>query len=805
MIGSAGRDLRHAMRTIARTPLLSAVIILSLALGIGANTVVFSWIQARLLDPLPGVPAGARFQAVEPRNEIGLYVGASWPEYLDLRRSLRSLPDLLAFRIVPLYVGDAGQVERVFGMLVSDNYFPALDVRPAIGRFFRQDEVSRPGSEPMAVISHGFWQTRLAGTADVLGGSIRVNALRLTVIGVAPPEFQGTVPGLDFDIWIPATMAPLVENGSRQLELRTFRGYSMMGRLLPSTTREQARSELAITMQQLAQSYPATNRGVWAELLPFWDSPRGPQRMLNSALLVLQGVMLLLLVAVCGNMANLMLARASARQKETGARLALGAARRHIISLVLAENLLLALAGAGLGAALAVWGTKALMILPLTGLPVRFQTSIDALGLVFAAALGLACGLAFGAVPAVHLAKMDPLLALRRAGSTPSRSALRTALMGAQVALAVVVLIVAGLFFQSFMETRTIDPGFRREGVLLAAYDRAGRPAEPGFSRDLASRTLAGLRSLPGVEQVAIASSVPLDIHGMPTRAFTLDGRARTDEGFDESAANTVTPGYLAVMGIALRAGTDFADLNDAAAPAQVIVNEAFVSRFIPDGEPIGRGLEVRGRRFVICGVAANSLYNAFGEPPTPMIYFSYRDLPQPRGEIHIRTPGPASTSIAPELRRIMRDIDPDLPVFNLRSMVDHVETNLIFRRVPMRMFAVLGPLLLLLAAIGIYAVVAYAVSLRTGEIGVRLALGATPGRVVAHFVAEHLGVAVAGAILGWLAAFIAARDLLGSDRIDPTVFAGAPAILLAVAALACWLPARRAAGVAPMTALRDS
>jgi predicted permease len=504
-------------------------------------------------------------------------------------------------------------------------------------------------------------------------------------------------------------------------------------------------------------------------------------------------------------MANLMLARASARQQETGARLALGAARRHIISLVLAENLLLALAGAGLGAALAVWGTKALMILPLTGLPVRFQTSIDALGLVFAAALGLACGLAFGAVPAVHLARMDPLLALRRAGSTPSRSALRTALMGAQVALAVVVLIVAGLFFQSFMETRTIDPGFRREGVLLAAYDLAGRPAEPGFSRDLASRTLAGLRSLPGVEQVAIASSVPLDIHGMPTRAFTLDGRARTDEGFDESAANTVTPGYLAVMGIALRAGTDFADLNDAAAPAQVIVNEAFVSRFIPDGEPIGRGLEVRGRRFVICGVAANSLYNAFGEPPTPMIYFSYRDLPQPRGEIHIRTPGPASTSIAPELRRIMRDIDPDLPVFNLRSMVDHVETNLIFRRVPMRMFAVLGPLLLLLAAIGIYAVVAYAVSLRTGEIGVRLALGATPGRVVAHFVAEHLGVAVAGAILGWLAAFIAARDLLGSDRIDPTVFAGAPAILLAVAALACWLPARRAAGVAPMTALRDS
>jgi predicted permease len=377
--------------------------------------------------------------------------------------------------------------------------------------------------------------------------------------------------------------------------------------------------------------------------------------------------------------------------------------------------------------------------------------------------------------------------------------------MGAQVALAVVVLIVAGLFIRSFMETKTIDPGFRRDGVLLAAYDLAGRNVPPGYSRDLASRTLARLRSLPGVRQAAIASSVPLDIHGMPARVFTVDGHARADGTFDESLANTVTPGYLDAMGIALLAGTDFADLNDPAAPAQAIVNDEFVRRFIPEGEPIGRGLEARGRRFVICGVAANSLYDAFGEPPSPMIYFSYRDLPQPRGEIHVLTAGAAATAAGPELRRTMREIDPDLPVFNLRSMTDHVETNLIFRRVPMRMFAVLGPLLLLLAAIGIYAVVAYAVSVRAGEIGVRLALGATPGRVVAHFVAEHFTVALIGATLGWLAAFVALRDLLGRERIDVAVFAGAPAILLAVAAFACWLPARRAAGVSPMTALRDS
>lgn len=806
MLALVGRDLRLAARTIVRMPIVSVIMVLSLGLGIGVNTVIFSWIQARMLDPLPGVSGGARVLLVEPRTEAGLYTGASWPEYLDLRRSLRSFPDLFASRIVPLYVGESGRVERVFGLLISDNYFTALGVQPALGRFLRPEEVSRPGSAPVAVISHGLWQKRFAGAPDVLGKIIRVNAIDLTVIGVTPTAFQGTVLGLDFDVWIPATIAPLVASGSRELELRNSRGYSMMGRLAPSTTREQAQSELDIAMRELARLYPATNATTGAGILALWDSPRGPQRMLNGALLVLQAVMLLLLAAVCGNMANLVLARASARQKEIGARLALGAGRRHIVSLVLAENLLLALGGAGLGAAMAIWGTKALMILPLTGFPLRFQTGIDGFGLAFAIALGVACGLAFGAVPAAHLARVDPLISLRAAGSTPSRSFLRTALMCFQVALAVVVLIVAGLFFRSFMETRTLDPGFRREGVLLAAYDLAGRGGvDAAFSRDLADRALTRLRTLPGIEQAATASSVPLDIHGMPTRAFTVDGHARPDGGIDESLSNIVTPGYLDVLGIALRAGTDFADLNDTAAPAQAIVNEEFVRRFIPNGESVGRGLEASGRRFIICGVAANATYDAFGEPPMPMIYFSYRDLPQPRGEIHMRTAGPNSTSIAPDVRRVMREIDADLPVFNVRSMSDHVETNLIFRRIPTRMFSVLGPLLLLLAAVGVYAVVAYAVSLRTTEIGVRLALGATPQRVVAQFVAEHIGVVATGAILGWLAAFVAAKDLLDDDRIDLMVFGGAPAILLAVAALACWLAASRAARIAPMEALRNA
>jgi putative ABC transport system permease protein len=363
---------------------------------------------------------------------------------------------------------------------------------------------------------------------------------------------------------------------------------------------------------------------------------------------------------------------------------------------------------------------------------------------------------------------------------------------------------VAGLFIRSFMQTRDTDPGFRREGVLLAAYDLSGRTSSPAFNRALAVRLLDRLRTLPGVDSAAIAASVPLDIHGLPSRVFTLEGRARTDEGFDEALTNTVTPGYFSTMGIPFRTGVDFAPLTDETAPPQAIVNEAFVRRYVVDGEVLGRRIQARGGRYLVVGVVGNSLSNAFGEPPTPVIYFSYRDSPQPRGEIHLHASGAADTAIGPEVRRVVRDLDPELPLFNVRSLTDHVETNLIFRRIPTRMFAVLGPLLLMLAAVGIYAVVAYTVSLRTTEIGLRLAVGATARRVVAQFVGQSMGVVGAGALTGWAIAFAGASGFVPDMGLDAAVFAGVPAILLGVAGLACWLPARRASRVDPVVALRQ-
>jgi len=797
-------DLRHAWRSILKMPVVSAVIVVSLAIGIGVNTAVFSWIQAVVLRPLPGVPDAGRFHLVEPRADTGSYPGVSWQEYGDLRERLRSMPGLLAFRMAPFTLGGPGRTERIFGLLVSGNYFSALGMRPALGRFIDPAEVTRPGGEPVAVISHDFWRTRFRKAADAIGQTLRVNDRQLTIVGVAPERFQGTVLGLNFDLWVPATLAPVLQGGSRELEDRTMRGYQAMGRLPSHTSISQAQAELDQVMRELGRAYPETNATLQAEVRPFWNPPRGPQRMLATAIAILQGIMLILLLAVCGNTANLVLARASTRQREVGMRLALGAGPRRVFSLILAENILLGVIGATLGAAIAVWATDALRAVPLiSAFPIKFQTDLDVVSLSFAMLLGVACGVAFGMAPALQLSRVEPQTALRSGARTAGRSGLRNALMGVEVGLALVVLLAAALFWRSFSETRAADPGFTRDGVLLANYDFTERNAGAPVARDFAARLLERLRALPGVDAAAIASAVPLDIHGLPLRSFTLEGRARSAAAPDQALNNTVTPGYLRTMGILLVAGTDFADLRDATTPPQAIVNEEFIRRFLDGAEPLGRRLQSRGTDYTIAGVARNSTSESFGEAPIPIIYFSYRDRPSARGEIHLRTRAGAESLLAPEVERVVRGLDPSLPVYDVRTLNEHVEKNLFLRRIPARMFVVLGPLLLVLAAIGIYAVVAYAVAQRTTEIGVRLALGASAGRVLSQIVGESLRVVGAGALVAWLIALFVAVHLVRGP-IEPTVFVGVPLVLLLVAAFACWLPARRATSVDVMVALRQ-
>jgi predicted permease len=797
-------DLRNAGRSIGRMPGLAAVIILSLAIGIGANTTILSWIQMILLQPLPGVSGAANFLLVEPRNEGGWYPGASWQEYRDLPKQVPALREVVAFQMVPFNVGETGKTERTFGQLVSGNYFSALGLKPAIGRFIRPEEAERPGTEPVIVISYDYWQTRFRGAPGAVGQKVRVNERDLTVIGVAPREFQGTMFPLKFELWAPATMGPALLGGTRDLEDRSSREFSLIGMLRPGATREEAQAEFSTAMAQLARDYPEASAGIGGEILPFWDAPRGPQRMLISGLAVLQGVMLLLLLAVCGNTANLMLARGSTRQREMAVRVALGAGRWRIVSLVLSENMLLALLGTSLGATMAVWGTTALRVAPIIGaFPIQFQTRVDGVTLAFAILLGVACGLIFAAAPAVHLARLDPQDGLRSSPNTGPRNRARKVLMGVEVGLAMVVLIAAALFLESFRAARQTDPRFRPEGVLLAAYDLSGRNPDEASEREFAARLLERLRALPDVEAAAIATNVPLDLHGIPARTFTVQGRVRTEAGEDRAIFNTVTPGYFKVMAIPLLEGNDFAEMREKAAPAQAIVNEEFVRRYLNGADAIGRRIQTRAGTFAIIGVARNSVYDAFGEPAQAAVYFSYRDLPSMEGQIQLRTRSGNETALTAEARGVLRDLDPMLALYDVRTFSQHIDRNLYLRRIPARMFLVLGPLLLGLAAIGIYAAVSYAVSRRTREIGVRMAFGATSGRVVLQIIRENLGVITRGAAIGWVIAFVISVHAITKGEVNLPVFIGVPAILLGVATLACWIPARRASQIDPMAALR--
>jgi predicted permease len=805
------QDLKYAIRQLLKSPGFAAVVVVSLALGIGANTVVFSSIQASLLDPLPGVEHGARLMVIDPRDRSGTYLLTSWLDYRDVREQQTSFREIAASSIRALNLGDAdGRNERIWAELVSDNFFPLLGVQPALGRFFTADEATHPGSSPVAVIAYSYWQTRFGGSPAVLGQTLRLNDAVFTIIGVAPEKFKGSIVALGFDVWVPFTMTGQLIPSSRNLTARDDRPLMLLADLKPGVTVVQARGELEAIFRRLAAAYPGTNANLTPDLLPLWRSPFGAQPYLLGALATQQILVFLVLLVVCANTANLLLARATVRQREIGIRLALGAGRFRIIRQLLTESLLLALLGALGGVLFSLWGIDALHHVPMPGnLPIKVVSHLDALGCAFSVLLGIACGLLFGLAPALQLTRADVNPALKvgghGAGAAP-RHRLRNLLVTAEVAIALIVLVLAGLFLKSFRNAHTVDPGFDTRNVLLSSFDLAAKGYDKKAARAFLRELLPRLQATPGVAAATVATFVPLDVRGLPKVPFAIAGQEASAGRPEVALYGYVVPGYFQTLGIPIVDGADFVDLDNGDKPAEVIVNEAFAHRHWSGVSPLGRKLVADGSTYEVVGVARDSQCVSLSAKPAPLLYFSLRDRFSFNLSLQVRTLGDP-LAFAPEVRRVVRGLDANLPLRDVNSLTQSIKESLVVIRIPALMLSALGPLALLLAAIGIYSVLSYSVAQRTHEIGVRLALGASPRNVVALIVRQGLAVVVVGLVVGlgnvYFASFYLSRILVKVPPGDPTIFLAVPALLLAIAWLACWLPARRATRVDPLEALR--
>lgn len=801
--------LRLSFRNLRSAPFLNAVVILSLAIGIGANTVVSSWLRQAIFEPLPGVSAPVML--LEVRDDVGSYSGSNWLEYRDLPELLPSLSAIAAHRPRALNLGDSERDRRVYSEYVSANFFSLLGVRPQLGRFFRPDEVAQPGSAAVVVISHHFWQDHFQGAFDAIGRSLKLNGHTFTVVGVAPPDFHGAYNNLGFDLWVPLTMAGELQPATTELSSRLSRSYQFLAQVRPGVPPAQLQAELdhaAKTFSAINRS-TATNNDIAFELLPVWRSPRSGALMVGS-LATLQVFTLLILVVVCTNTANLLLARASTRRREIGVRLALGGGSRQIMTQLLTESLLLALLGAGLGVIFSLWGIDALKQIPLpSSLPVRLAPQLDWFSLFFAAGLGATCGILFGLVPALQLARSDVLEALRGGrGLTGGRSRARDLLVGAEVAVALVVLALAGMFMKSFNNSQHFATGYDSDRVLLANLDLAGRGYTPATGRTFLSNLLSRLAESPGVEAVSVAGAVPLDVRGLPRGNIEVEGKPIDPAHRDNIIWFNASPGYFATLGVPFAEGRDLSPLSRTDLPLDAVVNEEMARRCWPGTTPLGRRFEVGGTFYTVAGVVRNAKYVSLNETPQPAAWLTLRAQFIFSPTLHVRVASGAPTAHLEAIRQTVRSLDAELALADIRTFTQHIDNNLVLQRMPARMLAVLGPLALALAAIGLYAVIAFSLAQRVPEIGVRLALGATPRAVVHMLIWQGLRVVLTGAGVGWVLSFVAGyllKDVLvGVPLGDPQIYLGVPALLLGVALLACWLPARRAAFVDPMIALRS-
>ncbi|HWQ54132.1 MAG TPA: ABC transporter permease [Bryobacteraceae bacterium] len=814
------KDVWFGLRLLRRNGWFTAIVVLTLGLGIAVNATVFGWVNSVLLNPFPGVGDPQELALIETVTPNGEFlVSTSYLDYRDYRDNLKLVSGVALARFTPLSMGADGKSARGWAELVSANYFDLLKVKPVLGRAFLPEEGREvEGAAPVAVISYRMWQTRFGGDPNVLGRVIRLNRHEVTIIGVAPREFRGTTTGVLYDLWIPSTMATAMGTGGGTLHYRGTRDQNTtIVRLKPGVTIEQARAEVAALGKRLTALYPVTNRGIDLTLTPPSRGHLGAQGMLLKPLRILTVLAALLLLIVCANVANLLLARAVSRQKEFGIRLAVGGNRTRIVRQLLIETLLLSGGGAAVGVILVLWlGPTLLYLLPLADIPLDLggELSMQTLGFTLVAAV--MATLLSGIAPALLAARSSLNETLKeggRSGTVASGShRLRGLLVISEMALVMVALIGAGLFYRSFRKASGIEPGFDRTNVSVSQFylSYAGYSAEE--QRDFCRMLRERMESTPGVIGVSYSDVVPMStISGagsIPAHQMHVEGYAPAPNEQMMIHRATVPPGYFSLLGIRMLGGRDFTERDTAEAPMVVVINETFARRFFNGREPIGRKIRCEGKPATVVGVVKDSKYHTPIEGPTPFFYIPFRQwfAPGLNLSVFVKTAGDPM-QMTPVLRREALALNQDAN-FSTRTLAEATDGSLFAQHVAASLLGVVAGISILLGAIGLYSVMSYAVSQRTQEMGIRIALGAQRGDVLRLVLREGLRLTLPGLLAGGLMAFGAAR-LVGAMLVDvspsdPLTFAAAAAFLVAVAALASYLPALRAMRVDPVVALRN-
>ncbi len=813
------KDIRYGVRMLSKNPGVTLVAIVTLALGIGANTAIFSGVNAFLMRPLPVPNAHELVRPMEMTEDRGTSDEMSYPDFLDYRNQSTSFAGLSAEDMIQAAINSENQNDVIWGQVVSANYFDVLQVKPVLGRPFLPDEDKVVGASPVVVLGHSFWQRRMASDPNIVGKTIQLNNRAYEVIGVAPEFFAGSKFALAMDFWVPISMAEELRRNPNILADRGSHWMGVIGRLKPGVSMAQASAEMSAIAARMNQAYPDNRAGntqakVMGEVDGRFEDMGGVFKTAGAMALAIAGLILLI---ACANVANLMLARAAARRKEIGIRLALGANRARLIRQLLTESLLLSLAGGALGLLLAFWVSDLMEgFIPI--LEYNFINdffALDSRALIFNLIVSLGTGLVFGLAPAwqssnpdvVPVLKGDPEAALR---GKRKAFALRNVLVVSQVALSLVVLVCGGLFIKSFRQAQTMDPGFDNANGLIANLSPGLVGYDDEQTKNFYRQVIERVSQVPGVEGAAMTRTLPLGDSSNSNGPILKEGETLAKGSAGRVImTNIVSPGYFNTMQIPILEGRDFDDRDQSKTQRVVIVNQRMAQILWPGESAVGKRIFIGAdsrEPLEVVGVVKTGKYRALAEDPKPFFYYAMGQRRPNTMALIIRAsvdPG----SVVGAIRKEVQTLDPRVPVSGVKTMAQHKTYALWAPNMAASFSLAFGVVAILLSAVGLYSVMAYIVSQRTREVGIRMALGANRADVMKLITRQGMRLAAVGVVIGFLLSLGLAKVLssllIGVSGYDVTTFIVVPTLLTGVALVACYLPARRATKVDPLIALR--